>query len=171
MRPTLVNIIVIAGLGFYASLPLVSLAGQAELPLHHTHQELKTTIEKIQSGLMYFKPTDRLGHREASVHKAERMGLSQAKVGDEVILVIDNNNLLIDLHRTDIPPAGHRSIAGRLTYADRLWDVIEITTAGGKQTFSVDESTGSRLSILKEGQFVHAELNEDNIVVDIHPTR
>lgn len=171
MRTTLVSMIAVVSLVLYGSLPLVSVAGQTELPLHHTHQELKTTIEKIQSGLMFFKPTKVLGHREVSVHKAERMGLSQAKVGDEVILVIDNNNLLIDLHRTDIPPAGHHSIAGRLTYADRLWDVIEITHAGGKQTFAVDESAGSRLAILKEGQVVHAELNEDNMVVDIHATR
>jgi hypothetical protein len=171
MRPILVNIIAAVGLVWYGSLPLVSMADQAELLMHHTHQELKTTVEKIQSGLIFFKPTERLGHREVSVHKAERMGLSQAKVGDEVILVIDNNNLLIDLHSTDIPPAGHRSIAGRLTYADRLWEVIEITNAGGKQTFAVDESAGSRLAILKEGQIVHAELNEDNMVVDIHPIR
>lgn len=166
MRPILVRIIVAMGLVWVGNLPCVSVAGQAELP---THQQLTTTVEKIQSGLMYFKPTGRLGHREVSIHKAERMGLSQAKVGDEVILVIDENNLLIDLHRKDILPAGHHSIAGKLTYADRLWEVIEITTtAGGKQTFAVDESAGSRLAILKEGQLVQAELNEDNMVVDIH---
>ncbi len=163
MRPILVIIIVAIGLAWGGSV-----AGQTELP---AHQQLTTTIEKIQSGLMYFKSTERLGHREVSIHKAERMGLSQAKVGDEVILVIDDNNLLIDLHRKDIPPAGHRSIAGKLTYTDRLWEVIEISTVGGKQTFAVDESAGSRLAVLKEGQLVQAELNEDNIVVDIHPTR
>ncbi len=168
MRPILVSIIVAMGLGWGGILPCLSVAGQAEFP---THQQLTTTIEKIQSGLMYFKPTDRLGHREVSIHKAERMGLSQAKVGDEVILLIDDNNLLIDVHRKDIPPAGHHSIAGTLTYADRLWEVIEITTAGGKQTFAVDDSAGSRLAILKEGQLVQAELNEDNMVVDIHSIR
>ena len=168
MRSILVSIVVAVGLAWCWSLPVVSVAGQGELP---THQQLLTTVEKIQSGLMFFKPTARLGHREVSVHKAERMGLSQAKVGDEVILVIDENNLLIDLHRKDVPPAGHHSIAGKLTYSDPLWEVIEITNAGGKQTFAVDESAGSRLSILKKGQLVQAELNEDNMVVDIHPTR
>ncbi len=168
MRPILISIVMAMDLLWGGSLPCASVAGQAELP---THQQLTTTIEKIQSGLMYFKQTERLGHRQVSIHKAERMGLSQGKVGDEVILVIDENNLLIDLHRKDIPPAGHHSIAGQLTYTDRLWEVIEITTAGGKQTFAVDESAGSRLAVLKEGQFVQAELNEDNMVVDIHPAR
>ncbi|UVT19386.1 MAG: hypothetical protein H8K03_16555 [Nitrospira sp.] len=164
MRPILVIIIIVAiGLAWGGSV-----AGQTEPP---AHQQLTTTIEKIQSGLMYFKSTERLGHREVSIHKAERMGLSQAKVGDEVILVIDDNNLLIDLHRKDVPAAGHHSIAGKLSYADRLWEVIEINTAGRKQTFAVDESAGSRLAVLKEGQLVQVELNEDNIVVDIHPIR
>lgn len=165
MRPILVNIVAAVGLVWSGSLPLVSMAGQAE---HPTHQQLMTTVEKIESGLMYFKATAPLGHRVVSVHKAERMGLSQAKVGDEVILIIDENNILMDLHRKDIPPAGHRSIVGKLTYADRLWEVIEITNAGGKQTFAVDDASG--VSVLKEGQLVQAELNEDNMVVDIHPT-
>lgn len=168
MRPILVSIVVAVGLVWCGSLPFVSVAGQAASP---THKRLTTTVEKIESGVMFFKPTAGLEHRAVSVNKAERMGLSQAKAGDEVILVIDENNLLMDLHRKDIPPAGHRLIAGKLTYADPMWEVIEITTAGGKQTFAMDDAAGSKLSVLKEGQHVRAELNEDNMVVDIHPTR
>ncbi len=168
MRPILVSIILAMGLVWGVGLPCGSMADQADFL---THQQLTTTVEKIQSGLMYFTPTERLGHRAVSLHKAERMGLSQANVGDEVILVIDENNLLMDVHRKDIPPAGHHSIAGKLTYADRLWEVIEITTVGGKQTFAVDDAAGSRLAVLKEGQLVQVELNEDNMVVDIHPAR
>jgi hypothetical protein len=35
----------------------------------------------------------------------------------------------------------------------------------------MDEATGSKLSMLKKGNLVRAELNEDNMVVDIGPTR
>ena len=120
---------------------------------------------------MFFKPTAGLQDRAVSVHKAERMGLNEAKEGDEVILVIDESNMLIDLHRKGIQPAGHRLIAGKLTYADPFWEVIEITNAEGKQTFAMDEAAGSKLSMLTEGRLVRAELNEDNMVVDIAPTR
>jgi cell envelope opacity-associated protein A len=34
----------------------------------------------------------------------------------------------------------------------------------------MDEATGSKLSMLKEGQRVRAEVNEDNQVVDIYAT-
>jgi hypothetical protein len=99
------------------------------------------------------------------------MGLYEPKVGDEVYLVIDEGNDLIDLHKKGAQPAGHRLIAGKLTYADPFWEVIEITNAEGKQTFAMDEAAGSKLSMLKEGNLVRAELNEDNMVVDILPTR
>ena len=76
-----------------------------------------------------------------------------------------------DLHRKGTQPAGHRLIAGKLTYADPFWEVIEITNTEGNQTFAMDEATGSKLSMLKKGNLVRAELNEDNMVVDIGPTR
>ena len=167
MRPILVSIIVVAGLVWCGGLTFAGEADQTKLP---THTHITTTVEKIQSGVIFFNPTAGLEHRAVSVHKAERMGLSQAKKGDEVILVIDENNLLIDLHKKGIPPAGHRLIAGKLTYADPMWEVIEITNAQGKQTFAMDEAAGSKLSVMKEGERVRAELNEDNMVIDIHHT-
>ncbi|WP_455387945.1 hypothetical protein [Petrachloros mirabilis] len=168
MRPILVSIIVAAGLVWFGSVTFAREAGQAKLP---THRHITTTVEKVQSGLVFFTPTAGLQDRAVSVHKAERMGLYQAKEGDEVILVIDESNMLIDLHKKGNPRAGHRVIAGKLTYADPFWEVIDITNAEGKQTLAMDEAAGSKLSVLKEGQLVRAELNEDNIVVDILPTR
>jgi len=165
MRPILVSIVVVVGLVWCGGLTVASEAGQAE---PSTHQHLTVTVEKIQSGLMFFSQTGGLEHRTVSVHKAERMGLSQAKKGDEVILVIDENNMLIDLHKKGVPPAGHRLIAGKLTYADPMWEVIEITNAEGKQTFAMGEDASSKLSVMKEGTLVRAELDEDNMVIDIH---
>jgi hypothetical protein len=168
MRPILVSIVVVAGFMWCGS---QTFAGEAGQPRPPAHTQLTTTVEKIQSGIMFFKPAAGLEHRAVSVHKAERMGLYEAKAGDEVVLVIDESNMLIDLHRKGAQPAGHRLIAGKLTYADPFWEVIEITHAEGKQTFAMDEAAGSKLSMLKEGNLVRAELNEDNMVVDILPIR
>lgn len=168
MHPILVSIVVAAGLVWCGSPTFAREAGQAKPPMH---KHLMTTVEKVQSGLVFFKPTAGLQDRAVSVHKAERMGLNEAKAGDEVILVIDESNMLIDLHRKGTQPAGHRLIAGKLTYADPFWEVIEITNAEGKETFAMDEAAGSKLSMLTEGKLVRAELNEDNMVVDIAPTR
>lgn len=167
MRPILVSIVVAAGLVWVGSHSVAGEAGQAEPP---THQYQTVTVEKIRSGLVFLSQTAGVGHRTVSVHKAERMGLYQAKAGDEIILVIDEYNMLMDLHRKGIPPAGHRLIAGKLTYADPMWEVVEITNAEGKHTFAMDEDEAPKLSLLKEGELVWAELNEDNMVIDIHHT-
>lgn len=170
MRRTLMSIVIAAVGVVWCGSPALTqeTTQQGELPMH---KHLTTTVEKIRSGLVFFKPTNGLRDRAVSVHKAERMGLNEAKEGDEVVLVIDESNLLIDLHRKGVSPAGHRLIGGKLTYADPFWEVIEISNAQGKQTFAVDEASGSRLSLLKEGILVLAELNEDNMIVDIHPTQ
>ena len=168
MRPILVSIIVMAVLVGFASLTLAQEAGQAE-PRAHRH--VMTIVEKVVSGIVWFRPTAGLEHRAVSLHKAERMGLYDPEVGDEVMLVIDENNLLIDLHKKGHRSGGHRLITGKLTYADPFWEVIEITNADGKQTFAMDESSGSKLSMLHEGKLVRAEVTEDNIVIDIYPSR
>lgn len=167
MRPILVSI---ALAGVFVWFGTLASAGETRQAGPSTHQHLTTTVDKVQSGLVWFKPVAGLQNRAVSLHKAERMGLYDAKAGDEVILVVDEGNLLIDLHKKGLEPAGHRLIAGKLTYADPFWELIEITNAEGKQTFAMDEATGSKLSMLSEGKLVRAELNEDNLVVDIYPT-
>jgi hypothetical protein len=147
-----------------------ALSHESDLAGPRTHKEIPATVEKIVSGLMYFKPTTGLRHRAISVNKAERMGLHEAKPGDEVILIVDEGNVLIDLHKKGTEPAGHRLVVGTLNYADPFWEVIELSTPQGKQNFAVDVMAGSKLSILPEGKLVRAELDEDNMVVDIHPT-
>jgi hypothetical protein len=163
----LVSIVVALGLAWWGS-QACALESSEAAP--RTHQHLLTTVERVGSGLVWFKPAKGLEHRAVSLHKAERMGLDEPKVGDEVYLVIDEGNDLIDLHKKGAQPAGHRLIAGKLTYADPFWEFIEITDAEEKQTFAMDEGTGSKLSMRKQGEFVRVELNEDNEVVDIFPT-
>jgi predicted RNA-binding protein len=41
---------------------------------------------------------------------------------------------------------------------------------GGSESFAVDIMAGSKLSVLSEGKVVRVELDEDNIVIDIHPS-
>jgi hypothetical protein len=166
MRPIFVSIIVTAILAWCGSLTFAREASEAA---PRTHQHLLTTVEKVGSGLVWFKPVAGMEHRAVSLHKAERMGLYEPKVGDEVYLVIDESNELIDLHKKGQEPAGHHLMIGKLTYADPFWEFVEISNADGKQTFAMDEGTGSKLSVRKKGELVRVELNEDNEVVDIYP--
>jgi len=137
-----------------------------------THRQLPAVVTKIQSGVVFLKPQNpshELRNRVVSMKKAERMGLAAVKVGDEVLLTVDEENLLLDIHSKGMPEAGHRLIVGKLSYADPFWEVIQLSTSEGTQMFAVESEAGSKLGVLKEGARVRAELDEDSVVVDIHP--
>lgn len=148
-------------------------AHQADLGGPHTHRDLTAVITKIDSGLMFLEiqgsPGVKLRPRSVSVNKADRMGLHQAKVGDEVSVTVDENNVLLDIHNASGPIHGHRVLVGNLAYADPFWEVVEIFTSEGLESFAVDTLAGSKLSALKEGELVRAELDEANVLIDIHP--
>jgi hypothetical protein len=122
---------------------------------------------------MYFEirgsSGEKLSLRSVSVKKAERMGLHQAKVGDKVIMTVDESNVLLDIHDPSRPVHGHRILVGNLAYADPFWEVVELFTSKGLESFLVDTLAGSKLGTLKDGDLVRAELDEANVLIDIHP--
>ncbi|HKW86896.1 MAG TPA: hypothetical protein VJM82_07480 [Nitrospiraceae bacterium] len=134
-----------------------------------THRAITGVVTKIQSGLVFVKPPEGLRFRVISPLKADRIGLHEAKAGDMVTLVVDEGNVLVDAHKTSTPGVGHRLLAGKLNYADMYWQEIKLSTPDGVESFAVDTLTGSKLSLLKEGTLVRVELDEDNVMVDIHP--
>ncbi len=150
-----------------------AVAHEADLGGPHSHQDLPGTISKIESGLMYVEIQGSSGEkfrpRPVSLKKAERMGLHKAKVGDKVIVTLDESNVLLDIHDPSRPVQGHRILIGNLAYADPVWEVVEIFTSKGLESFSVDPSTSSKLGVLQEGALVRAELDEANVLIDIHP--
>ncbi len=144
---------------------------EADLSGPHTHKQLTAVITKIQSGLMFLEAKDVkhvLRPRAVSINKAERMGLHKARVGDEVVITVDEGNILLDVHEKGGPIAGHRLVIGELTYADPFWEVISVATLEGDESFAVDPAAGSKLNVLKEGALVRVELDEANVVIDIH---
>jgi hypothetical protein len=90
-------------------------------------------------------------------------------VGDKVIVTLDESNVLLDIHDPSRPAHGHRILVGNLAYADPVWEVVEIFTSEGLESFSVDPLTSSKLGVLQEGALVRAELDEANVLIDIHP--
>jgi len=148
-------------------------AHDVDLSGPHSHRDVPATIAKIESGLMYFKMEGSSGEkvslRPVSMKKAERMGLHQLKVGDAVVVTVDESNVLLDIHDPTRPIHGHRVLVGNLAYADPFWEVVGISTSEGLESFSVDALVGSKLSALPEGALVRVELDEANVLIDIHP--
>lgn len=132
------------------------------------HIELKGTVQKIEPSMLFVQIPYGLRPRTISITKAERLGLHDAKVGDQVTLVVDEGNVMVDAHKTGVPGHGHRIIAGQLNYADPYWTEIKLSTPEGFERFDVDSLAGSKLPAFQEGASVTLELDEANVVIDIH---
>jgi len=138
---------------------------------HIAHLEVQGVVTRIEPSMLFVQPEYGLQPRTISILKAERIGLSDAKIGDKLTLVVDEGNVLIDAHSTGRSGQGHRIIAGQLRYADQFWSEIKLSTPEGFDRFEVDSLAGSKLSVLQEGTPVEVELDEANVVIDIHRQR
>jgi hypothetical protein len=97
---------------------------------------------------------------------AERHGHAAHKEGDEVSVLLDENNTVIDMH-----PKGdegkHRFVTGKLVYAGKMKKEIKLKTPEGEKVFPIERleiKTGG----IEEGSVVTAELNEAGTLIDLH---
>ncbi len=133
-----------------------------------THLAVPGTISQVRSGVLFVTIPVGLRPRVVSRNHADRIGLHEAKIGDQVTLWVDEGNVLIDVHAAGFAGHGHRIITGRLNYADQYWSEIKLSTPEGMERYELDAVAGSKLSVMQEGAPVTVELDEDNIVIDIH---
>ena len=151
-----------------ALIALPTIARADDLTGAGTHKELSTIVSKVASGIIFVDPFEGLRPRTISPAKADRMGLHEAKAGDEIMLVVDEGNVLVDAHKAGVPAHGHRRLAGNLSYTDVSWSEVQLSTPGGIERYDVDALAGSRLSLMPDGTPVIVELDEDNTIIDIH---
>lgn len=141
-------------------------------PMTGAHLAVSGHISKIESGVLFVKTPYGLRMRTISPNKADRVGLHDARIGDEVWLLIDSGNVLLDATRPGGEQfANHKVLAGRIHYTDPYWGEIQISTPEGYERYEVDTLAGSKLSVFQEGMPVTIELDADNVMIDIQSTR
>jgi len=135
------------------------------------HNEVHAVVEKVESGVIFLKVPDQLQPRTLSLTKMERLGQEDLKPGDEISLVIDENNVIIDAHKVGTAGHGHRVLKGRLEDADTSGRKITLSTADGRQALQVDSAAVSKVAGLKKGAQLRVEVDEANTVIDVHPEK
>ncbi|WHZ23825.1 MAG: hypothetical protein OJF47_002937 [Nitrospira sp.] len=88
-------------------------------------------------------------------------------VGEEVEMQVNENNVVIDVHRKGDPAHSHRIVSGKLAYASPDRKEIKLWTPDGEKSFDV-QTGRSQLSGIDEGTPIAVELNEAGKVIDIH---
>ena len=154
-----------------ACLLLLSTAAMAEDKGHdgpktgEHHRTINGVVTAEKSGLLTVKMAD--GTTMSVTTKAsEKHGHEIPKVGQEVTLIVNENNNVIDMHLKGAEGA-HTFVTGKLVYVGKMKPEIKLQTPEGDKTFPLirqDIKTGG----IEEGALVTAELNEAGAVIDLH---
>lgn len=139
-------------------------ADQGSSASHHQHlqgvviDKGGTLAVKVPNGSTY----------QLNENRSERHGHAVPKVGDEVTVVIDENNMVLEVH-----PKGtegkHRFVTGEVVSIGVMQHEITLKTAKGEQKFPLEKQDLS--SSIKDGAHVRVELNEAGSVIDVHPEK
>jgi hypothetical protein len=133
--------------------------------LSQGHREVTGVVTGEKSGVLTVKLPDG-SSMSLNPKIAERHGHPTPKVGDEVTLVLNENNAIIDHH-----PKGdkgtHKFVTGKLAYVGLMKNQIKLITSEGEKMFPLERQeikTGG----IEEGALVTVELNEAGTVIDLH---
>ena len=160
-----VSIIAVAAFLLFCSGTVMGDTGHDGAKTGEHHRATTGVVVAEKSGLLTVKTPE--GTTMSVTSKAsERHGHSVPKVGEEVTLILNENNNVIDMHLKGTEGA-HRLVTGKLVYVGKTKPEIKLQTPQGDQTFPLvrqDIKTGG----IEEGALVTAELNEAGAVIDLH---
>jgi len=168
MRPKYYVLIVVAlTMSALLMMPLYATSqtpDQDEAHIKAGHQKVEGVVTDVKSGLYTVKtPTGTLTLSE----KASGRHGHAPKVGDELTLWVNENNMVIDAHPKGQAGKTHRFLSGKLTSLDNVKSEIKLSTPEGDKRFKIKPETRSFADIA-EGTPVTVELNENGEVIDLH---
>ncbi len=99
-------------------------------------------------------------------NQERRHGHAPFKEGDQVTLVLDENNAVIDAHLAG-EEGSHRFVTGKLVHMGKMEKEIKLQTPQGEQVFPLLRQE-FKTKRLEEGAQVTVELNEAGTVIDLH---
>jgi hypothetical protein len=103
---------------------------------------------------------------EPNQAQSQRHGHAPHKVGDQVTVTLNENNMITEIH-----PKGeggeHRFISGKLVYVGKMKSEIKLQTDDGEKIFPLDRQE-LKAKPIEEGSRVTVELNEAGHVIDLH---
>ena len=101
-------------------------------------------------------------------NRALRHGHDMPKIGDEVTVVIDENNMVLEVHPPNTKGA-HRFVTGEIVSMGILQREIRLKTPEGEKTFPLEKQ--EMTSSIKDGALVRAEVNKAGSIIDLHPVK
>ena len=148
---------------FSIASPVAHAATGAE-HLARGHTEFTSVVTKKAGALVVTTPNGAI--HQLNENMARRHGQEPFKAGDEVIVVLNENNYIVDMHLKG-KEGTHRQVTGKLIRVGRMKKQIKLQTPAGEQVFPLAEE-GQKTKGMEEGELVTVELNEAGTVIDMH---
>ena len=148
---------------FSIASPVAHAATGAE-HLAQGHTQFTSVVTKKAGALVVTTPNG--ATHQLNENMARRHGQKPFKAGDEVIVVLDENNYIVDMHLKG-KEGQHQQVTGKLIHVGRMKKQIKLQTPDGEKVFPLAEE-GQKTKGMEEGELVTVELNEAGTVIDIH---
>lgn len=129
------------------------------------HTEFTSIVTKKAGALVVTTPNG--ATHQLNENMARRHGQEPFKAGDEVIVELDENNYIVDMHLKG-KKGQHQQVTGKLIYVGKMKNQIKLQTSDGEKVFPLTEQ-GQKTKPIAEGTLVTIELNEVGAVIDLHP--
>ena len=133
--------------------------------LSRGHTQFTSIVTKKAGALVVTTPNG--ATHQLNENMARRHGQKPFKEGDEVIVELDENNYIIDMHLKG-KKGQHQQVTGTLIYVGKMKNQIKLQTSDGEKVFPLTEQ-GQKTKPIAEGTLVTIELNEVGAVIDVHP--
>jgi len=139
-------------------------ASSATEEQHGSHKKVTGVVVQKLGALAVKTPEG--GTYQLNPNVSRRHGNEPFKEGDEVTVLVDENNMVIDMHLKG-QEGGHQFVTGKLIYVGKMKKEIKLQTSEGEKVFPLERlevKTGG----IPEGTMVTVELNEVGTVIDLH---
>jgi hypothetical protein len=148
----------------FASMLLMVQTGWSEEASSNLHRSLQGVIVekagspavKVPDGTVY--PLNK--------NRALRHGHELPQKGEEVTVIIDENNAVLEVHPKGTKSV-HRFITGDVVSVGLRQGTITLKTSEGEQSFPLEKREMS--ASVRDGATVTAEINEAGSVIDVQP--
>ena len=142
---------------------VVSAATETE-DLPRGHSKFTSVVTEKAGALVVTTPKG--ATHQLNENMARRHGQEPFKAGDEVIVVLDENNYIVDMHLKG-KEGTHQLVTGTLIHVGMTKKEIKLQTPDGEKVFPLTEQ-GQKTKGIPDGAIVTVELNEVGAVIDVH---
>jgi len=129
-----------------------------------SHRTLSGVVVKQGTGLAVKTPDG--ASYQVNENQSHRHGHAAFKEGDEVSVVVDENNTAIDLHHEG-EEGKHTFVTGKLIHVGQTKKEVKLQTADREKVFPLTRQEIKTKGI-DQGAEVTVELNEAGAVIDLH---